>query len=177
MKTDHYRCLESGLRAIDSKISSVDDLLLRLLFANLITLLEVYLQSVMYHLVEHDQKLLINVAKSKKFKARKVPIHFALASDPRRYMLQLIGEINFHNLSDVEPLYREAFSIKIPIKDETLKMIRLRHDVVHRNGFTKEGTPVRINADILKEAADSIRDLTETVDRKLLEIYAPLFTK
>ena len=55
----------------------------------------------------------MNVARSEKFKARKLPIYFALRNDLTQYFLQLVSEINFHNLSDIEPLFREAFDVKI----------------------------------------------------------------
>jgi hypothetical protein len=126
-------------------------------------------------LVNGDQRLLLNVAKSKKFKDRKLPIHFVLVSDPRRYLLQLISEINFHNLSDVEPLFREAFNIRIPLKDEVLQAIKVRHDVIHRDGFSKTGDPVRIDPVTISNAADSILDLVKVVDRQLLEFYTPSF--
>lgn len=176
MKTDHRQNLESKFATVLKKTSVADDLLLRLLFANLITSLEVYLYGVMKDLVESDQKLLLSVAKSKKFKDRKLPIHFVLASDPKRYLMQLISEINFHNLSDVEPLFREAFGIKIPLKDDILQAIRLRHDIIHRDGFSKTGNLISIDSDAIKNTADVIQDLVKAVDQQLVERYAARFS-
>ena len=172
MKTDYCQCLEDSIDLVIQKISTADDLLLRLLFANLITLLEVYLHAVMTSLVNGDQRLLLNVAKAKKFKDRKLPLHIVLVSDPRRYLLQLISEINFHNLSDVEPLFREAFKIRIPLKDEVLQAIKVRHDVIHRDGFTKAGDPVRIDPGTIRNTADSILDLVKVVDQQLMDLQA-----
>lgn len=175
-KTDHLQRLENSLAVVIHKAASADDLLLRLLFANLITQLEVYLHAVMIDLINGDKNLLLSVAKSKKFKERKLPIHFVLVSDPRRYLLQLISEINFHNLSDVEPLFREAFNIRIPLKNEVLQAIKVRHDVIHRDGFSKAGDAVCIDPSAIRQAADSILDMVKAVDGRLMDLYAPQFS-
>lgn len=145
MKTDHCENLESKFATVLKKASVADGLLLRLLFANLITSLEVYLYGIMKDLV---------------------------ASDPKRYLMQLISEINFHNLSDVEPLFREAFGIKIPLKDDVLQAIRLRHDIIHRDGFSKAGNLIAIDSDAIRNTADVIQDLVKAVDQQVIERYA-----
>jgi hypothetical protein len=103
MKTNIREHAEQRLARVMKKATSVaDDLVLGLLYANLITVLETYLCDVTRHLVENDGNLLLNAAKSKMFKDRKLPIHFVLSSDPRRYFLRLVGDLNFHNLSDIQ---------------------------------------------------------------------------
>ncbi len=173
-KTKRYRGFEEKLAVVVSRSSVSDDLLLRLLFANLITLLEAYLYALTKDLIEIDPKLLLNVARSKKFKSRKIPIHFALISDVRQYFLQLVSEVNFHNLSDIEPLFREAFNVKIPLRDDVLQAIKVRHDIVHRDGFNKAGHPAIIDQVTIERTAHSISELVKAIDRQMVERYAIL---
>ncbi|NEX17705.1 MAG: hypothetical protein C1943_14050 [Halochromatium sp.] len=145
-----------------------------MLFANLITSLETYLYELTMELLQGDQSLLLNVAKSEKFKARKLPIHFALQNDLKQYFLPLVTEINFHNLSDIEPLFRGALDVKIPLNDDVLQAIRVRHDIVHRDGFSKTGEPIIIDQRIIEKTAQSLSELVQTVDRQVIDRYAGL---
>ena len=174
MKTSRMRRLEEKLTSIRDRSSSNDELLLGLLFANVVTSLEAYLYGLTVDLIQGDASLLLKVARSEKFKARKLPIHFALENDIARYLLQLVSEINFHNLSDIEPLFREAFDIKIPLDDDVLKAIRIRHDIVHRDGFSKAGEPVNIEQSKLIKTVQAVLRLVKTVDRQVVERYAVL---
>jgi hypothetical protein len=50
-------------------------------------------------------------------------------------------EHNWHMLEESAMMYKRAFDIKCPEISATLKKgIRDRHDIVHRNGKTKDGT-------------------------------------
>lgn len=175
MSTEHYVRLRQSIEEVRAEASVASDLVLRLLFANVITVFEVYLQSVLLHLIERDAELMASVAKATKYKNHKLPLHFVLKNDPSQYLIALVKEINFHNLSDVEPLFREAFGIDIEITDEVLRLIRLRHDVVHRNGFTKSGAPCAIDEKTIRTVSEAFGHLAETIDRQIMASFKPLF--
>ena len=173
-KTNRLHHLENRLAGIIERSLSSDELMLRLLYANVVTSLEVYLYGLTTDLIQSNSSLLLNVARSEKFKARKLPIYFALQNDLTQYFLQLVSEINFHNLSDIEPLFREAFDVKIPLNDEVLQAIKVRHDIVHRDGFSKAGDPVNIEPSTLKKTVHAVSELVKSVDRQVVERYAAL---
>lgn len=57
-------------------------------------------------------------------------------------------------------------------KNDVLQAIRLRHDIIHRDGFTKAGDLIDIEPATIKSTADLIRALVQTVDQQLIERYA-----
>lgn len=173
--TNRYQQFQARMKGIIARSSTAYELVHRLLFANLITSLETYLYLLTTDLLQGDQLLILKAAKSEKFKARKLPIHFSLQIDLKKYFLELINEINFHNLSDIEPLFREAFALKIPLNDDVLQAIRVRHDIVHRDGFSKAGEPVIIEQTTIEKTAKLLSEMVKTIDRQIIDQYASLF--
>jgi hypothetical protein len=56
-----------------------------------------------------------------------------------------------------------------------LDAIRVRHDIVHRYGFTKDGDTRRIDPGMIEQTIAAILQLVETIDRQVIERYAALF--
>ncbi|MEI6269942.1 MAG: hypothetical protein WCP01_13765 [Methylococcaceae bacterium] len=172
MKTKHYDVFIEAVGVIRKKASFSDDYVNKLLFANVVTVFETYLHGIALSLMEADGKIIQQVAGSKKFKTQTIYLHKALSWDLGKYVISLVNKIVFHNLSEVEPLFREAFDVQIIIKDEILKIIEVRHDVIHRNGYTKKGESCGINKDRVMAAADEFEHLVTDIDNKFIVKYA-----
>ncbi|WP_186764410.1 hypothetical protein [Pistricoccus aurantiacus] len=175
MTTEQYANFTECIHEIRQRAEQDDPLIRRLLYANVVTSLEVYLQAVALHLIDQAPSLAINVANTKKFRSMRVSLEFALKSDIHQYLIALIHHINFHNLSDVEPLFREAFDIRIKITDEVLDVITCRHDIVHRNGKDQQGRCRNISHKSLDAAIVVVDQLVSDVDRQLLDTFGALF--
>jgi hypothetical protein len=175
MKTSHYDIFNAALGTIRKTAASSDDFTNKLLFANVVTIFEAYLQGIALSLMQSDSKIIQQVASSKKFKNHTIQLHKALSWDLSKYVISLVNKIVFHNLSEVEPLFREAFGIQIIIKDEILKIIEIRHDVIHRNGYTKNGDPSGINKAMVIAAADEFEHFVSDIESKRVVIQAKSF--
>ncbi|QEA39590.1 hypothetical protein FGL86_11215 [Pistricoccus aurantiacus] len=174
--TKHYADFARSIQELRLRSEQDDPLIRRLLYANVVTSLEVYLQAVALHLIDQAPSLAISVANAKKFKNVRMSLEFALRSNLHHYLVTLIRHINFYNLSDVEPLFREAFDIRIEITDAVLDVIRCRHDIVHRNGEDKQGRLHEISPAAMEGALEAMDRLVSDVDRQLLERFGALFT-
>ncbi|MEI6334908.1 MAG: hypothetical protein WCS87_10135 [Methylococcaceae bacterium] len=106
MKTKHYDVFIEAVGVIRKKASSSDDYINKLLFANVVTVFETYLHGIALSLMEADGKIIQQVAGSKKFKTQTIYLHKALSWDLGKYVISLVNKIFFHNLSEVEPLFR-----------------------------------------------------------------------
>ncbi len=53
--------------------------------------------------------------------------------------MEVPGEI-YHDLPKVADIYKDACGIELTDFGELTKSILIRHDIVHRNGKTKEGS-------------------------------------
>ena len=66
----------------------------------------------------------------------------------------------YHNATLVGKLYKSAFNIDVDLNILNNEL-EIRHDIVHRAGYTKEGTPIQVtkeNVMALNERIDSIID-------------------
>ena len=170
MKTNHYDVFNTALNTIRKTVSSSDEYTTKLLFANVVTVFEAYLQSIALSLLQADKQIIQQVASSKKFKNHTIQLHKALNWDLSKYVISLVNKIVFHNLSEVEPLFREAFDIQIIIKDEILKIIEIRHDVIHRNGYSKKGDPCVINKAMVIAATNEFEQFVNDINEKFIVI-------
>jgi hypothetical protein len=80
----------------------------------------------------------------------------------------LLNEVTYHNIWIVEKMYRSVLNIRFPDDLVTVdKIIRCRHDIVHRNGKTVDGKPVVISSEDVKRAIETIRAFVSVVENQL----------
>ncbi len=171
MKTKCFDDFAESLQQVRQKAATADALLLRLLLAHTVTLMEVYLHDIVQGLISKDQGLMLKLAESKYFQSHKITLATAIKSDTKLQLQALVKEINFHSLGDVEPLFRQAFNIKITITPLLVDLIKQRNDIAHRNGRDKLGLPLVLTTDAVTQAADSILSLVQKVDEQAVLAY------
>lgn len=146
--TDPYMTMIGSLADIEHaakvKGSEKDQKVLhKLLFANIVAALETYLaDSFIKTLGRSDEYTENFVRKTGHF--QNTPIKLSDIFDRFRKIdaevRNFVLSHNWHSLEESGKMYKRAFNIKFPDVPETLRHgIRDRHDIVHRNGKTKEG--------------------------------------
>ena len=76
--------------------------------------------------------------------------------------IEQVNHIVYHNYSKVKEIYKAAFNINVDlneIKDE----LNIRHDIVHRAGYTKGRKQIYIS----KEQVISLKDKIDTIVEKI----------
>lgn len=172
MTTEAYRDFDASLGVMRQKIASADSLLLQLLLAHTVTLMEVYFQRLVALIITSDDKLLLKLAETRHFESHKLSLSAAIKSDPKQYLLAMIKEFNFHSLGDTEPLLRQAFNIKITITPGLVELIKLRNDVVHRNGHNKAGHAIDLTPDAVLAATRQVEALVANADQQATLLLA-----
>jgi hypothetical protein len=76
-------------------------------------------------------------------------------------------KVIYHNLDVVQNMYTATFNIKFPEIAELSKLIATRHDLVHRNGKTKEGEEVKIDKNIITELLKKTSEFVELISFEL----------
>jgi len=71
------------------------------LLANVVTVFEYYLQSILVSLIQADKKLLIRLAESRKFRNQTISISKAIVNDMQQYTVAMVKSLVFHNLSEI----------------------------------------------------------------------------
>lgn len=150
---------------------SVSGVFLRMLFVNAITALETYLSDAFISTVLRNPTLLRNfVETTPGFRAMKVSVAAVFAEMdgmPHRARTYL-GNMGWHHLSRVKPMYEQTLAVKFPeTMDALFRAIRIRHDIVHRNGKTKEGEEIVIATADVTALVSEIEKLVQIVDEQL----------
>ncbi|KJY99081.1 hypothetical protein [Pseudoalteromonas ruthenica] len=77
-------------------------------------------------------------------------------------------EILFHNIPKVKKVYEQVLGVKLQLDiSKVSKITALRHDIVHRNGYSKDNEPINLNAQDLYQAIEDIREFTSSLQKQI----------
>jgi hypothetical protein len=167
--------LDDGLGTIRTLLavpvpSGLDAAYRRLLFANAIAAMETYLSDTFINRVFGDPQLLqLYIDTEPKFSSRKVPYKDILReakhleTEARKELLDVV----WHNIGKVKAMYAQVLGVDLGDLDQIAGAIQLRHDIVHRNGRTKDGTIVEVSAKDILLLLNEIAELAARVEIRL----------
>ncbi len=78
-------------------------------------------------------------------------------------------EVLYHNLPKVSKMYEATIDIVFPNFSEIQKAISIRHDLVHRNGKTKEGKEIIIDDMMVDDIISKVESFITEIDQRLNE--------
>lgn len=159
-----------ALSDIDNLPDDTKNILYRLLYANAIMYLEAYLNKKAKEIAFHSDKSIRKfVENCKDFSEKKLNLQDiyrrleALESEIKEYLDSLL----YHNLFKIKALYFECFEIDLGELKELSKKVAKRHDIVHRNGKTKEGNDLNISKADVEQIWKEVKDLVERIESQL----------
>ena len=82
--------------------------------------------------------------------------------------VEQVKYVTYHNATLVGKIYKAAFDMDVDlnnIEDE----LKIRHDIVHRAGYTKEDRPIQITKDDVMALKDKIDYLVDNITLKIEE--------
>lgn len=85
--------------------------------------------------------------------------------------VEQVKYVTYHNATLVRKIYKAAFDMDVNlniIEDE----LKIRHDIVHRAGYTKEDRPIQITKDDVMALKDKIDYLVDYITVKIEEFKA-----
>jgi hypothetical protein len=177
--SDFYPRFENGVETLKRLLGREIDQneqasFFALLYVNAITLLEAYLSDVFISLVVKHQSLLRKFVESDSvFKAQKITtadIFRQMESIPVRVKNHLYV-LPFHRLEKVQKMYSAVLGITFPPSMiEILKAVQVRHDIVHRNGLTKDGTLIILPRADVENLLIHVEQFVSEVDREVREL-------
>jgi hypothetical protein len=89
-----------------------------------------------------------------------------LEEEIRNYLLDLI----WHNLEKIKPMYKFTLGIDFPNDLKPLfQAIVIRHDIVHRNGKTKEGKESQLSRADVEQLLTDIPHFSQFIDKQFEE--------
>ncbi|MGR6838001.1 hypothetical protein ACU5DF_02415 [Aliivibrio wodanis] len=148
------------------KAQEKDDFHNQLYFSNVISLMEQYLSNLFIFEITTYRDSLQKLANHDKFRSATVTVPFALNNSMDTYLVRSMKALVWHRLNDVEMFYKKVLGIRFNISRELLKQLELRHDLVHRNGYTLDGEKVNIDNTDLERCIELVESFIFDVKTK-----------
>lgn len=142
----------------------------RQIFISAVTCLETYLSDAFINTVLSNKKYLESFFSSfKEFKDRKIEMNklFSYFDKAEEMAKKAMLEVIYHNLPKVSNMYKFTFDIALPDFSKIQKDVAIRHDLVHRNGKTKEGEEILIDEMDVNKVICRIENFVNVLDQKL----------
>ncbi|WP_205623786.1 hypothetical protein [Flavobacterium reichenbachii] len=159
-----------SLLAIKIEEPNQKKILNRQVFIGIIGTMESFLSDVFINLVFDNDNYFKNFIKTHpEFKQRKFELREIfeetdrLEETAKKIMLDTI----YHNLPVVKEMYEDTFKIKFPSIKEVFKYVFQRHDLVHRNGKTKNGIIVETNEEAIQDLTMKVNEMITNLAKEL----------
>ena len=166
---DEIQNLES-LLTLDVPTLELKNILYRQIFISIIGTLETYLSSAFINRTFDSQENLRRFIcshpefKNQKFEIREIFDKYdEIENIAQKVMLDTI----YHNLPIVRNMYRDTFNINFPNFSEIYQAVLIRHDLVHRNGFTKDGDQVVIKKEDINQLINNVKSFVRKLVTEL----------
>lgn len=156
-------------------------MLARMLLAQSITALEVFLADSLISTVAGHEAAQARLLRSKSLKIGEINVQLSdligVVDVAKTMLMTNLQAVSFHNLAKVASLYRIGLKFDIMPKGEALECIqtgiRLRHDCVHRNGIDRNtGEMHQIDRFALLELNDALMAMGTTIDEQVVAFEA-----
>ena len=163
--------LEQLDQFVRSANSDHEDMHAKMSFAYAVTLLETYLADAAKTLVSSSEYFFRNAIKNiDELKKAKYSLS-SLASEPitpRGLAVKELAKVLYHNLSKVKRIIEGILDNAIDVELENLiKAVDKRHDIVHRNGQTKEGKHVLVTVEDCVDLTEEMRKFANSLQKQI----------
>lgn len=155
--------LDNLTKLSELKIESVTlkQIMLRQIFISVIGTMETFLSDTFINLTNDNDKYFKNFVEShpefkqRKFQLREIFIeNEKLKETAKVIMLETI----YHNLPTIKEMFTDTFKMDFPKINVIYPLVIKRHDLVHRNGKTKEGQDVELTEVTIDDLINVVRD-------------------
>jgi hypothetical protein len=164
-------------KVFDEKIASIkkimdlsidektDKDLLIMLYGHTISAIEGYIYTTFFNtvmqsdgllrkLVETDPSLKDKTIKLTDFFIENQPADAVVKSTITEYLKEII----YHKIKKIKPMYKSVLDIDFGDVGWLFKAVKIRHDCVHRAGYTQDGIEIKVEKDQLKELIKNCED-------------------
>lgn len=160
------------LNELEIRDKVLKDLLTRQIYISAVGTMETYLSDTFINLTFDNKKFFRNFVethpefKQRKFDLREIFIQKESINDTaKKIMLETI----YHNLPSVSEMFKTTFEIKFPKIKDIYQIVLKRHDLVHRNGKTKEGVAIEIDIYAIQDVIKVIYKFVHNIENILIE--------
>ena len=172
---DEIKNLEQ-LLDIDIEDENLKEILHRQVFIGMIGALEIFLSDTFINEVAASTYFLERFVETHpEFRKQKISLGdiFREIKSIEEKAMTVMVETVYHKLSVVKGMYEDTFSIKFPDISIVLRFVTQRHDLVHRNGKTKNGEKVIVSRGTISDLRVAVVDLVSGIAEEMERNYIP----
>lgn len=150
-----------SLLTLEIPTSELENTLYRQIYISVISTLETYLSSAFINRTfDSEENLKRFICTHPIFKNQKFDISqiFDKYDEIENIAQKVMLDTIYHNLPIVRNMYRDTFNISFPDFSEIYKAVLTRHDLVHRNGYTKSGEIAEVNKGVINELINNVKN-------------------
>lgn len=174
--TNFFQTFKSGLEklrklnAIDLGNKELNSILKFQIYTGIISTMETFLSDTFINSCLRDKILLKRFVQSypdfrqRKLEFKEIFNQYDIITDTVKTTLL---EIIYHDLRKVREMYRSTFEIDFPDLEEPIRCVLIRHDIIHRNGKTKDGDTLVITGQLVSDAILVIEKFITDIAKKL----------
>ncbi|MBA6222612.1 hypothetical protein H4J51_17465 [Colwellia sp. MB02u-18] len=156
----------NGITTIQSLSPESDGFHKQLYFSNIISLMEKYLSDLFIHEITSKDNIFNLMTSAHKFQSQKYVVKEIFNGDVKTKVINSVKNLVWHRINDIDPLFKHTLNIRMNINTGLTDKLTLRHDLIHRNGFTIDGLPVEISNDDLNECINVVSQFINDVESK-----------
>jgi len=158
------------LNGIKLDDDSLEKTLKRQLYVGVIASMETYLSDAFINTTLGSKNFMERFVRTfKEFKEKSIKFnelfeyHEKIETICKQSMLGLI----YHNLPKIKGIYKDTLEVDLGNIEKLCKAVLNRHDLVHRNGKTKEGIDVDINSDVINNLISETESFINNIDEQI----------
>ncbi|WP_349918210.1 HEPN/Toprim-associated domain-containing protein [Aeromonas veronii] len=175
-KTYFYKIFENSLIELtDINLDESTPVLQRMIFSSVITAMEAYLSDTLKKNVLNRDAIKKRFVKNSEHLKNSGKIFLNdIFDELGKLDEKIIGEIDkisFHNVGTVINLYKNVLLCNFPNdkKAQLSKSVEIRHDIVHRNGKTTDGSIIHIAKEDVENLIMLVSDVVSHIDKQILD--------
>ncbi len=146
----------------------------RLLYVNVVTILECYLSDFFISRIKEDSKLLRKLIETTPtFKEQKITVSdvFQTMDAIEKRANSYLAGLVWHRLDHVSKLYEKSVGVIFPSDMKALRnAIAVRHELVHRNGKKQDGTEHEIGEADIRSVIKLAEELVGHIEKGWLDV-------
>jgi hypothetical protein len=140
----------------------------RMAYAHAVTLLEGFLGDTIKSLINENNIYFSNSRKIDELKSAKYSLDYLITSEsnPKNLAIKELSKILYHNIPKAKRIFEIVLDKKLNIKiSGIVKITDIRHDIVHRNGKTKDGTPLYLDQSDVMSMLNDVKKFVDDLQR------------
>jgi len=118
----------------------------------------------------NNENILIKFVQTfKDFENKKIDFNkiFEIIPNIRDIVKKELLELLYHNLPKISGIYKDTLDIQFPSIKEVMKLINIRHDLIHRNGKNKDGNVIEISKEKLIDTISTIKKFISDIEDQI----------